>query len=138
MKNKTTEKIEELRKQYVIIGKGRPWERKQEIVVPVGRSGRKKVAPLIVFIAGLSEFETTVGMFGHALLDEKYDDVYVPLALNMTSDEDQAWLEDNGTPMEIFEAFFEAAGILMGKTRDDPGVKDALGKSDGDEEKDQE
>lgn len=116
------------------VAKGTAYEVTVEIKPPVGRKARKLLSPLVAFVMDITSGSTDpAAMLAKALTNAHYEDVYVPLALNMQDKDGQKWLDENGTPMEIFAAFMEAIKIIMGDVeRGD--VKDALGKSSGEEE----
>ena len=114
----------------ITLAKGEKHEKKVEIKPPVGRKARKKFQPLMNVIldlasAGEDDMITAVKQITN---HPDYEDVYLPLMLNLEDRKGQKWLDENGEPMELFQAFMEALPIVMGGDVNRPEVEAATKK----------
>lgn len=123
-------------RQTIVIGEGQDYEKTVYVERPKGRKAREMMPKVLSFMAKLRDLkqdETDIDSI-LSLVDAfwsrtEFENELVPYVLGMDTPEGKEWLNDNGTIVEIMEAFSTAANFLIEQSFSKAEVQAALGKS---------
>lgn len=111
--------------KIITIASGKPYEFEIELSMNNlrGKKNRKKYNKLMAVVFRLASSGdgdvSLMTVIEELMEDERYEDIYIPLALNPTDNKEIANSLEKCIPMDLFEGFMEAIGYLINPENED-------------------
>lgn len=115
----------------IIFGKGQDYERTLLIFPAKGKKARKMMPSITAFmekVAKGGDSSNPIDVMNQFWSDSEFEDILVPYVLGLDTKEGKEYLENEGTPLDVLNAFMEAATYLVGTSLNSPEVAEALKK----------
>lgn len=114
----------------IIFGKGQEYERVLLIKPAKGKKARQMMPSITAFMSKVAEADGSnpIAVMGEFWSTEEFEEIFVPYVLGLDNSEGRDFLENEGTPIDILNAFTEAATYLIGTSLNSPEVVEALKK----------
>jgi hypothetical protein len=121
----------------ITFGEGTDYEKTLYIERPKGRRSREMMPKVLSFAAKLQDLKTEEQTNLDTILQmvdtfwglDEFENVLVPYVLGLDNPEGLEFLKNNGTMVEVIDAFNEAAGFLIDQSFSRAETQEALGKS---------